>query len=169
MDIAAQYKVDQAAWKSAAANLRQPYWDWAATAVPPTEVYKDEEVNIVGFDGKETSFKSNPFLRYRFRKQGPQLPSPFDEVDTTLRYPSLNNEGKIVSDPERFRRYVLTSFLYSNEPITCRLAGYLPPMKEILLTRRGTCSCCCMIGTVSSILCGVFGYAGLTAFGDSVQ
>ena len=46
-EVAATYTThDCAAWVQAAEELRQPYWDWAANAIPPDEVVALPKVTI---------------------------------------------------------------------------------------------------------------------------
>lgn len=68
------------AWKQAAANLRQPYWDWAATLTPPTEVLVSRNLSILQPDGTERTIV-NPLFSYRFADRA----SSFADVDETFR------------------------------------------------------------------------------------
>jgi tyrosinase len=85
--IAARYTVDQAAWKKAAEDLRQPYWDWAANSVPPAEVISLTQVTITTFNGQRVSV-DNPLYRYRFHPIDPRFPRPYSGWPTTLRQPT---------------------------------------------------------------------------------
>ncbi|TFY82262.1 hypothetical protein EWM64_g1750 [Hericium alpestre] len=89
-DIAKKYTVDQGRWAQAAANLRQPYWDWASNAVPPPEVISEQQVTIVGFDGKKVKV-DNPLIRYKFHPIDPSFPSPYSGWQTTLRHPTSSS------------------------------------------------------------------------------
>jgi tyrosinase len=87
VEIAATYTVDTQDWKKAAADLRQPYWDWAANAVPPDEVIKNEQVNITNKDGEQV-LVNNPLYQYTFHPIDPSFPDPYSEWQTTLRQPT---------------------------------------------------------------------------------
>jgi tyrosinase len=99
VQIAATYKVDTARWNQAAADLRQPYWDWALNSVPPTQIISDQKVNIITPDGRRT-LVDNPFVRYRFHPDGSSptpAPTPFLRYNTTLRHPK-NTASGVVED-----------------------------------------------------------------------
>lgn len=85
--VAAKYTVDQASWKQAAVDLRQPYWDWAANAVPPPEVISLKKVTITGTNGQKVSV-DNPLHHYKFHPIDPSFPPPFRGWQTTLRQPT---------------------------------------------------------------------------------
>ncbi|KAJ3505393.1 hypothetical protein NLJ89_g7442 [Agrocybe chaxingu] len=85
--IAATYRVDQAAWKQAASDLRQPYWDWAANAIPPDEVIALKQVSITGPNGNKITV-DNPLYNYRFHPIDPSFPAPYNGWATTLRQPT---------------------------------------------------------------------------------
>ncbi|KAF9531510.1 tyrosinase [Crepidotus variabilis] len=93
--IAATYTVDQAAWKQAANDLRQPYWDWAANSVPPAEVISSKQVSITGPDGKKHTV-DNPLYHYTFHPVDPSFPAPYRNWKTTLRWP--NNSTSSATD-----------------------------------------------------------------------
>ncbi|KAF8874304.1 tyrosinase [Mucidula mucida] len=84
--IAATYKVDQAAWKQAATDIRQPYWDWAANAIPPDQVIALKQVSITGPEGKMVTV-DNPLYHYKFHPVDPSFPAPYSGWTTTLRQP----------------------------------------------------------------------------------
>lgn len=86
--IAALYNTpDAAEWKTAAENLRQPFWDWSKNAIPPDEVISMDQVNIILSDGR-TLPVDNPFLQYRFHpKEDSFNPERFRNWPTTLRNP----------------------------------------------------------------------------------
>ncbi|KAJ7658138.1 common central domain of tyrosinase-domain-containing protein [Mycena polygramma] len=89
MKIAATYTVDQACFKQAALNLRQPYWDWSLNAVPPAEVIALKKVTIITPNGQKTHV-DNPLYCYTFHPIDPSFPPPFSNWTTTLRQPSTN-------------------------------------------------------------------------------
>lgn len=93
--IAATYTVDQAAWKKAANDIRQPYWDWAANAVPPPEVISLKQVSITGPDGKKRTV-DNPLYHYTFHPIHSSFPAPYNRWPTTLRQPT--NTGPNATD-----------------------------------------------------------------------
>ncbi len=95
MEIAETYTVDKERWKQAAADLRQPFWDWAKNAVPPPEVISLERVKITRPDGS-TVLVDNPFLRYRFQSSVSDIPDKLRHWPTTLRRPTT--EGKDATD-----------------------------------------------------------------------
>ncbi|KAK0480189.1 tyrosinase [Armillaria novae-zelandiae] len=85
--IAEKYTVDQERWKAAAANLRAPYWDWAANSVPPPEVISLTTVNIMKPDGKLGPV-ANPLLKYGFHPIDKSFPRRYSGWPTTLRHPT---------------------------------------------------------------------------------
>jgi len=88
VEIANKYTTPDAAdWKKAAADLRQPFWDWASNIIPPDEVIATAKVSIITSNGA-TSLVDNPFLRYRFHPIEPTFPAPFSKWPTTLRQPT---------------------------------------------------------------------------------
>lgn len=90
-EIAETYTVDKARWQSAAANLRQPYWDWAAEPVPPAEVISLEQVTIITPDGNRTAV-DNPLRRYKFHPIDSSFErTPYAKWPTTVRRPSGPN------------------------------------------------------------------------------
>ncbi|KAF9560844.1 tyrosinase [Agrocybe pediades] len=106
VDIAATYTVNQDSWKTAAANLRQPYWDWAANAVPPAEVISLTKVTITGPNGTRISV-DNPLYHYRFHPIDPSFYRPFNQWQTTLRQP--NSTRPTATDNVSRLRSVLSS------------------------------------------------------------
>ncbi|KAF8883494.1 hypothetical protein CPB84DRAFT_1869520 [Gymnopilus junonius] len=76
--VAATYVVDCAAWKKAADELRQPYWDWAANSVPPDE-------------GRKITV-NNPFYNYKFHAIDPSFLFAFHDRKATIRYPTKLKE-----------------------------------------------------------------------------
>ncbi|EFI28136.1 tyrosinase [Coprinopsis cinerea okayama7 len=91
-DIAAQYTVDREEWQRAAADLRQPYWDWATNAVPPAEVIERQQVTITNSRGQRVSVP-NPLLAYRFQPMEPTFPRMYQQWPTTLRQPTSGGPG----------------------------------------------------------------------------
>ena len=90
VDIAERYTTDPIGWKDAAANIRQPYWDWARNSLPPDEVIKSEKVKIVRADGPATV--DNPILYYRFHPgPDPSFPEPYKNWPTTIRHPTTED------------------------------------------------------------------------------
>jgi len=87
VEIAATYTVDTEDWKQAATNLRQPYWDWAVNAIPPSEVISDTQVTIIGTDGNQ-ALVDNPLYHYIFNPIDPSFPQPYSGWQTTLRQPT---------------------------------------------------------------------------------
>jgi len=65
----------------AAANLRQPYWDWAVNSVPPDEVISFTQLTITGPEGSITV--DNPLYRYVFDSSKPSLSA--NDSGTTIR------------------------------------------------------------------------------------
>lgn len=90
--IAEKYTVDKARWKAAAANLRAPYWDWAANSVPPPEVISLTTVNIIKPDGKLGPV-ANPLLKYGFHPIDKSFYEPYNGWRTTLRHPTSGNSN----------------------------------------------------------------------------
>ncbi|KIY68544.1 Di-copper centre-containing protein [Cylindrobasidium torrendii FP15055 ss-10] len=94
--IAEEYPLElREAYKKAAMELRQPFWDWARVnqSVPPPEVIELEEVKIVGTDGKETTRK-NPLRRYKFNPVDPSFPGNY-RWPTTVRRPTRDGQDNV--------------------------------------------------------------------------
>ncbi|KAA1472059.1 photo-regulated tyrosinase [Dentipellis sp. KUC8613] len=89
-DIAAKYTVDKDRWSKAAANLRQPYWDWASNTIPPPEVISLQQVTITTFNGSKVKV-DNPLVRYKFHPIDPSFPQPYSNWPTTLRHATSND------------------------------------------------------------------------------
>lgn len=100
--VANTYTVDTAAWQQAAADFRQPYWDWATNSVPPAQVISMDQVTITGPNGKKISV-SNPLKRYAFDPIDPSFPPPYDKWNTTLRQPDTTSPGA-TDDVTRLKR-----------------------------------------------------------------
>ncbi|KAH9476336.1 prephenate dehydrogenase (NADP(+)) [Psilocybe cubensis] len=86
-EVAAKYTVDTASWVEAAANIRQPYWDWAANAVPPDQVIAMKQVTITGPNGNKITV-DNPLYHYKFNPIDSSFPRPYSRWPTTLRQPT---------------------------------------------------------------------------------
>ena len=86
-EVAATYVVDQPAWMRAAEELRQPYWDWAANAIPPDEVIVLPEVAIIGPEGRRI-YVRNPLYSYSFNPTESSFPKEFRNRKTTMRWPT---------------------------------------------------------------------------------
>ncbi|KAI0712434.1 photo-regulated tyrosinase [Earliella scabrosa] len=86
-DIAETYTVDKPRWQKAAADLRQPFWDWARNMVPPPEVISMRQVTITGPDGNRTRV-DNPLFHYRFHPIDPSFPRPYSNWPSTFRHPT---------------------------------------------------------------------------------
>jgi tyrosinase len=93
--IADTYQVDQARWKKAAADLRQPYWDWARNSIPPPEVISLQSVTITRPDGQRAQVP-NPIYQYRFHPIDPSFPPPYSDWPTTLRQ-STNGKDNVAA------------------------------------------------------------------------
>ena len=104
MEIAATYTVDTDDWKQAAANLRQPYWDWAVNAVPPSQVISDTQVTITGPDGNK-ALVDNPIYHYTFNPIDPSFPQPYSGWQTTIRQPT-SQDSDATDDVELLKKYV---------------------------------------------------------------
>ncbi|KAI8994151.1 tyrosinase [Trametes punicea] len=86
-DIANTYTADKPRWQKAAAELRQPFWDWAKNTTPPPEVISSDTVTITLPTG-ERKLVDNPLLRYRFHPIDPSFPDPYSNWSVTLRHPT---------------------------------------------------------------------------------
>ncbi|KAJ6548594.1 tyrosinase [Mycena capillaripes] len=97
--IAETYIGDNAVkFRSAALDLRVPYWDWGANIIPPAQIITQTVVEILCPSGV-LRMVPNPFLSYRFH------PTPTDFVDNfqiwpqTLRYPTSAAANAISNEP----------------------------------------------------------------------
>jgi tyrosinase len=90
--IADTYTVNRAQWQKAAADLRQPYWDWASNSVPPAEVISLQQVNITKPDGSRGPVQ-NPLFSYRFHPIDGSFPPPYSRWNSTLRQPTGTGSG----------------------------------------------------------------------------
>ncbi|KAF8148054.1 tyrosinase [Crassisporium funariophilum] len=93
-EIAVTYTVDKEAWKQAALELRQPYWDWASNSVPPDQVIALKRVEITGPNGTKVTV-DNPLYHYRFHPIDASFPRPYRDWPTTLRQPTTINVDAI--------------------------------------------------------------------------
>ena len=103
MAIAAQYTVDTDAWKKAAADLRQPYWDWAANAIPPPQVISQKQVTITNKLGQKVQV-DNPLYHYKFHPIDESFPDPYSVWPTTLRQPTTQ-DSDATDDVTMLQRY----------------------------------------------------------------
>jgi hypothetical protein len=101
--IADTYTVNRDLWQKAAADLRQPYWDWASNSVPPAEVISLQQVNITKPDGSRGSVQ-NPLFSYRFHPIDGSFPAPFSRWNSTLRQP-VGTAAGATSNVSRLTRY----------------------------------------------------------------
>ncbi|KAJ8453836.1 hypothetical protein ONZ51_g13376 [Trametes cubensis] len=85
--IAEQYIINVCCWREAAEDLRQPYWDWAKSFIPPPEVISLQEVTIHTSDDRLTKVR-NPLLRYRFQPIDQSFLGSFAKWPTTIRHPT---------------------------------------------------------------------------------
>jgi tyrosinase len=85
--LAATYKKDKAEWQKAAADLRQPFWDWGRNAVPPDEIIFLQKLAIIKPNGAKAQV-DNPFLRYIFRPVEPTFTGPYRAWQATVRHPA---------------------------------------------------------------------------------
>ncbi|KAF7290719.1 Di-copper centre-containing protein [Mycena indigotica] len=86
--IAETYTVNKEEFKKAAMELRQPFWDWAADALPPPEVISKDYVDIIGPDGEKVPVP-NPLRRYTFHPIDPSFQdTTFEKWGTTIRHPT---------------------------------------------------------------------------------
>ena len=111
LQIAEKYKVDRETWRTAAQNLRAPYWDWATPGniVPPAKVISLQFVSITTFDGSTTSV-SNPLYQYRFHPIDASFnssPNGWRYHETTFRGPQPNSPNATM-DVQKLTGYVLT-------------------------------------------------------------
>ena len=108
LEIALKYQ-DQERWKTAAENLRAPYWDWATNTVPPPEVVTLEIVKITTPDGEEAV--PNPLIKYAFHPIDPSFPSepsPYNSWPTTIRHPTPPDSPDATSDVQALIEYGFT-------------------------------------------------------------
>jgi len=104
--FAEKYRDDQEAWKKAAEEIRQPYWDWAACAIPPDEVIALDRVVILTPNGRKEV--DNPLHHYSFESphfQGTE----FHKYRCTHRYPVIGTKT-VYDDIDRLRECVPIRF-----------------------------------------------------------
>jgi tyrosinase len=96
IEAAKKFTVDQEAWTQAAQDLRQPYWDWGFELVPPDEVIRTEQIQIVDYNGEHVSVH-NPILRYQFHPIDPSFKpyANFNSWKSTVRNPDRNKREDI--------------------------------------------------------------------------
>ena len=104
LEIAATYTVNTQDWKKAAADLRQPYWDWASNAIPPPQVIEQQQVTITNNTGKQVKV-DNPLYHYKFHPIDNSFPDPFSNWPTTLRQPT-SGDSDATDDLDELRKYV---------------------------------------------------------------
>ena len=104
MEIARTYLVNTDDWKKAAADLRQPYWDWASNIIPPPQVISQKLVTITNNLGKQVKV-SNPLFNYKFHPIDSSFPDPYSNWQTTLRHPTSGNSDA-TSDLVELQKYV---------------------------------------------------------------
>ncbi|KIY62440.1 Di-copper centre-containing protein [Cylindrobasidium torrendii FP15055 ss-10] len=99
----------RATFQNAASVLRQPYWDWAANALPPVQVYQLDTISYRAPNGNIATM-ANPFRRYAFQNNSHQsFPnSPYNQWPTTLRQPTSTSASATDNIPS------LTSKLLAN-------------------------------------------------------
>jgi tyrosinase len=95
-EIAKRFTADKQQWAQAAEDLRQPYWDTGFALVPPDEVIKLEQVQIIDYGGSKVSVK-NPILRYHFHPIDPSFKGypNYETWNTTVRNPDANKKEDI--------------------------------------------------------------------------
>jgi tyrosinase len=104
VEIAATYRVNTEDWKKAAADLRQPYWDWAANAIPPDQVISQTQVTITDRNGKRV-LVDNPLHHYKFHPIDKSFPEPYSGWPTTLRQPT-SGDADATDDIAALQKYV---------------------------------------------------------------
>lgn len=103
-EVAATYTTpDKAEWVKAAEDIRQPFWDWAANAVPPDQVIASKQVTITGHDGRRVTV-DNPLYHYTFHPIDKSFPRPFSSWPTTLRQP-LTTRPNATDNVAKLKRY----------------------------------------------------------------
>jgi hypothetical protein len=98
--IAESYTVDKALWMQAAAELRQPFWDWARSEgpVPPEEVISMPKVKIIIPSGLK-ALVDNPFLTFIFpsKESRASFDGDFEIWTKTLRNPEGEGDNAVSS------------------------------------------------------------------------
>ncbi|PPQ98988.1 hypothetical protein CVT26_014415 [Gymnopilus dilepis] len=101
-EVATTYTHDCAAWVQAAEELRQPYWDWAANAVPPDEVVALSKVTITGPHGQKITV-DNPIYSYTFHPIDPSFPEELKHRKSTIRYPTSIEDPNATVDVAKLK------------------------------------------------------------------
>jgi hypothetical protein len=118
--IAATYTVDKNSWVQAAAELRQPYWDWARPQgpVPPEEIISMPQVQIIKPNGVQT-FVDNPFLGFTFPSEDSRasFDGDFQIWPKTLRNPDGEGEDA-ASSVESLKELVMIHFFLGDLTLT---------------------------------------------------
>lgn len=116
VQIANKYTTsDKAQYQNAATNLRVPYWDWAANAVPPDEVIKKTSLSVTGPNGKPLTLNPNPLYGYNFKGGADKFPSPYSVWKKTLRHATndtasaVNNVQELISTLQAEQEDITTS------------------------------------------------------------
>ena len=102
IDIAETYTVDKQRWQQVAADLRQPFWDWASEIVPPRQVIADAQVTYTASDGSRKQM-ANPLYQYRFHPVDTDFDSPYDAFPITVRHPT-GSGSDVRTDVDALRR-----------------------------------------------------------------
>ncbi|KAI0352102.1 Di-copper centre-containing protein [Trametes cingulata] len=69
----------KAEWIDAAIALRHPYWDWSLYPLPPGDLYKTPELQILLPPHGTLGPSENPFYTYQISQPPVDFPPPFDE------------------------------------------------------------------------------------------
>jgi tyrosinase len=116
VQIAGKYTTsDKAQYQAAAANLRAPYWDWAANAVPPAEVISKTSLTVTGPNGQPLTVNPNPLYGYNFRGGANNFPAPYSVWKKTLRHATndtasaVNNVQELISTLQSSQEDITTS------------------------------------------------------------
>ncbi|KAI0821744.1 common central domain of tyrosinase-domain-containing protein [Trametes gibbosa] len=108
LEIAEKYATYQPLWKAAAISLRQPYWDWAASATPPDEIYISDTLTIPGPPNGQPLTVNNPF-KWTYRCA--QIDSN-KIVSDNLKQLRDNIDGKLSSAYNNRRKQALSLLQY---------------------------------------------------------
>lgn len=136
VEVAAKYMVDNASWVAAAANIRQPYWDWAANAVPPDQVIAMKQVTITGPNGSKITV-DNPLYHYKFNPIDPSFPRPYNGWPTTLRQPT-SSRPNATDNVSRLKKYI-SMFCLLVFGINCLTIVYYARPNQISRLARIVC------------------------------
>ncbi|KAH9980148.1 hypothetical protein BGW80DRAFT_483046 [Lactifluus volemus] len=107
LNIAKHYQVDTDSWRTAAENLRAPYWDWATpdNIIPPPEIISLQTVSITTFDGS-TIPVMNPLYQYKFHPIEETFYPPFKLWQNTLRHPNPPGSPDATTDVQDLRDHL---------------------------------------------------------------